>query len=89
MRLSTMNVPATLQPDGVTLLLEEKLALPPGPVSVTIQPAEPPSGPTMLEVLGRIHQEQLQRGRPAMTEEETAAEIAQMRDDEIAARILP
>jgi hypothetical protein len=81
MGLSTMNVPATLQPDGVTLRLEEKLALPPGPVSVTIQLAEPPSGPAMLEVLGRIHQEQLQRGRPAMTEEETAAEIAQMRDD--------
>jgi len=34
----------------------------------------------MLEVLSRIHQEQLQRGRQATTEDETAAEIAQMRD---------
>ena len=60
MGFSTMNVPATLQPDGVTLRLEEKLTLPPGRVKVTVQPAEPPSGPTMLEVLTRIHQEQLQ-----------------------------
>lgn len=82
MGLSTMNVPATLQSDGVTLRLEEKLTLPPGRVSVTIQPAEPRNGPTMLEVLGRIHQEQLQRGRQAMTEDEMAAEIAQMRDDD-------
>ena len=73
MGLSTMNVPATLQPDGVTLRLEEKLTLPPGRVSVTIQPTEPRSGPTMLEVLSRIHQEQLQRGRRAMTEEEMVA----------------
>jgi hypothetical protein len=33
-------------------------------------------------VLGRIHQEQFERGRQAMTEEEMAAEIAQMRDDD-------
>ncbi len=82
MGLSTMNVPATLQADGVTLRLEEKLTLPPGRVNVTIEPAEPRNGPTMLEVLGRIHQEQLQRGRRAMTEEEMAAEIARMRDDD-------
>ena len=38
----------------------------------------------MLEVLDRIHQDQQQRGRRPMTEEEMAAEIAQMRaeDDE-------
>ena len=77
-----MSVPATLQPDGVTLRLEEKLTLPPGRVNVTIQPAELPGGPTMLEVLSRIHEEQLQRGRRAMTEEEMAAEIAQMRDED-------
>lgn len=82
MGLSMMNVPATPEPDGVTLRLEEKLTLPPGRVSVTIQPVEPRSGPTMLEVLGRIHQEQFERGRPAMTEEEMAAEIAEMRDDD-------
>ena len=32
-----VHVTATLQPDGMTLRLEEKLALPPGRVNVTIQ----------------------------------------------------
>lgn len=82
MSLSAMNVSATLQPDGMTLRLEEKLALPPGRVSVTVQPEGPRNGPTMLEVLSRIHQEQTQRGRPVMTEEEMAAGIAQMHDDD-------
>src|SRR5438094_225950 len=80
----TITVEATLQPDGVTLQLEKKLALPPGRVTVTVQPMAPRSGPTMLEVLDRIHWHQQQRGRKPMTEEEMAAEIAQMRteDDE-------
>jgi hypothetical protein len=77
-----MNLAATLQADGVTLRLEEKVALPPGRVSLTIQSSEPRDGPTMLEVLKRIHQEQIERGRPAMREAEMAAEIAQMRDDD-------
>jgi hypothetical protein len=64
--------------------LEKKLPLPPGRVTLTVQPAIPSSGPTMLEVLDRIHRDQQQRGRKPMTEEEMAAEIAQMRgeDDE-------
>jgi hypothetical protein len=38
----------------------------------------------MLEVLDRIHQDQQQRGRRPMTDEEMAAEISQLRgeDDE-------
>jgi hypothetical protein len=81
---TTITVEATLQPDGMTLHLNKKLALPPGRVTVTVQPTGPGSGPTMLEVLDRIHQHQEQRGRSPMTEEEMAAEIAQMRgeDDE-------
>ena len=84
MTTTTITVEATLQPDGVTLHLEKKLTLPPGRVTVTVQPTEPGSGPTMLEVLDRIHRDQQQRGRRPMTEEEMAAEIAQMRgeDDE-------
>src|SRR5262249_6063250 len=76
---ATTAIPAeaTLQPDGVTLRLEN-LALAPGRVLVTVQPTESRSGPTMLEVLDRIHREQ-QRGRPPMSEEEMAAEIAQLR----------
>jgi hypothetical protein len=76
---TTITVEATLQPDGVTLRLETKLALPPGRVTVTVQPPGPGPGPTMLEVLDRIHQDQRQRGRTPMTEEEMAAEIAQLR----------
>src|SRR5437016_5106111 len=84
MTTTTITVEATLQPDGVTLQLEKKLSLPPGRVTVTVQPTGPGSGPTMLEVLDRIHRDQQQRGRKPMTEEEMAAEIAQMRgeDDE-------
>ncbi|HZT79900.1 MAG TPA: hypothetical protein VFA26_06750 [Gemmataceae bacterium] len=73
---------ATLQPDGVTLQLERRLALPPGRVTVTLQPTGPKSGPTMLEVLDRIHREQRQRGRTPLTEAEMAAEVARLRGEE-------
>src|SRR5215813_14163528 len=88
MATTTITAEATLQPDGVTLRLEKKLALAPGRVLVTVQPTESRSGPTMLEVLDRIHREQ-QRGRPPMSEEEMAAEIAQLRaeDDEYEERM--
>ncbi len=78
MTTPTITVEATLQPDGVTLHLEKKVALPPGRVTVIVQSSESVSGPTMLEVLDRIHRDQQQRGHRPMTEEEMAAEIAQM-----------
>ncbi len=76
---TTITVEATLQPDGVTLHLDKKLTLPPGRVTLTVQPRVPGSGPTMLEVLDRIHKDQQQSGRGPMTDEEMAAEIARMR----------
>lgn len=83
MTTQAITVEATLQPDGVTLQLEEKLSLPPGRVTITVQSTELRSGPTMLEVLERIHREQQRQGRKPMTEEEMAAEIARMcREDE-------
>jgi hypothetical protein len=82
MKTTTITTEATLQPDGVTLHLEKKLALPPGRVIVTVQPAGATPGPTMLEVLDRIHHEQRQRGRQPMTEEEMAAEIARLRAED-------
>ena len=84
MTTTTITVEATLQPDGLTLQLEKKLALPPGRVTVTVRPTGPGAGPTMLDVLDRIHRDQQQRGRSPMTEDEMAAEIAQVRgeDDE-------
>jgi hypothetical protein len=36
----------------------------------------------MLEVLDRIHRDQQQRGRRPMTEQEMAAEIAQLRAED-------
>src|SRR6266480_5905029 len=84
MTTTTITVEGTLQPDGATLHLEKKLALPPGRVTVTVQPTGPRSVPTMLEMLDRIHRDQQERGRRPMTEKEIAAEIVQMRgeDDE-------
>ena len=79
---TTITVEGTLQADGVTLRLETKLALPPGRVTVTVQPAAPVTGPTMVDVLDRIHREQQRRGRKPMTEEEMAAEIAALRADD-------
>lgn len=82
MTTTTTTVEATLLPDGVTLRLEEKLALPPGRVTVTVRPATSRTGPTMLEVLDRVHWDQQQRGRRPTTEEEMAAEIARMRAED-------
>lgn len=79
---TAITIEATLQPDGVTLQLEKKLDLPPGRVTVTVQPTGPRTGPTALEVLDRIHREQRLRGDRPMTEEEMAAEIAQMRAED-------
>lgn len=87
MTTSTITVEGTLQADGVTLQLEKKVALPPGRVTVTVQAAPPVqagAGPTMVEVLDRIHRDQQARGRKPMTEEQMAAEITELRagDDE-------
>src|SRR5947209_19179938 len=82
MAATTINSEGILQPDGMTLQREKKVSLPPGPVTVTVQPTGANAGPTMLEVLDRIHREQQQRGRRPMTEEEMAAEIAQMRSED-------
>lgn len=56
-------VPATLKPDG-TLELAQKPNLPPGPVTVTLQPA--PTGgtpqPELADVIDAIRQSQQARG---------------------------
>ena len=82
MTTPTTIVEATLQPDGMTLHLATKLALPPGRVTVTVQPTGPATGPTMLDVLDRIRHDQQQQGHRYPTEEEMVAEIAEMRADD-------
>lgn len=79
MATTTITIDATLQPDGVTVQLEKKITLPPGRVTVTVQPLATQPGPTMLEILDRIHLDQQQRQRRPMGDEEIAAEVAQMR----------
>ena len=73
---------ATLQPDGVTVQLDEKASLPPGRVMVTVETLRPRSKETMLEVLERIHREQRERGQVPMTEEEMEAEMAAARAED-------
>lgn len=82
MTTSPITIGGTLQSDGVTLQLEQRVALPPGRVTVTVQLASPGSGPSLLEVLDHIHRSQQQRGHKPMSEEEMAQEIAQMRAEE-------
>jgi hypothetical protein len=82
MTTTTITVEATLQVDGQTMRLAKKISLPPGPVTLTVQSREPKTGPTMMEVLDRIHQDQQQRGRKHMTEEEMASEISLMRTED-------
>lgn len=76
------TVDGTLQPDGVTVRLDQKLAVPPGRVTVEVRPAATNSGPGMLEVLDRIHRERQARGRVPPTEEETAREVERMRAED-------
>jgi hypothetical protein len=83
MPTTTITIEATLQPDGVTLHLDKKLTLPPGRVTLTVQPTGPGVGPTMLEVLDRIHRDQQQRGRRPRTEEDVVAELSEMRGDDV------
>ena len=90
MSTTSVIVKGTLQADGLTLRLEKKLAIPPERVTITVQPASTRNGPTMLETLDRIHADQKKRGRKPMTEEEMAAQIAHVRneDDETEARLV-
>ena len=77
-----ITVPATLHAEGVTLQLDEKVSLPPGRVTVTVEARGSGQGPGMLEVLDRIHREQRERGRRPITEEEMAAEITAARAEQ-------
>ena len=82
MNAPSVVVDATLQPDGLTLRLEKKLGLPPGPVTVLVQSLPTRTGSTMLETLDRIHREQQERGRKPVTEAEMADEIARTRAED-------
>ena len=82
MSATSITVAGTLDPDGVTVRLDRKVTLPPGPVTVTVYCQQPKDGPGVLEVLDRIHRAQQERGRRPPTEEETAEQIRRMREEE-------
>jgi hypothetical protein len=71
-----------IQLDG-TLLVEEKVSLPPGPVYVTVQPAAPrPPHRRTLDVLQEIWAEREALGVKGRSAEEIEAEINAMRDED-------
>ena len=85
MATDTIIIEGMLQADGVTLQLREKVDLPPGRVTVTVQPIQPMQSeakPTMVEVLELILREQQSRGRMPISEEQMAAEISALRTDD-------
>lgn len=70
-----------IRPDG-TLQVEEKVNLPPGPVSVTVQTAPSATGKRTLQVLEEIWAERDSRGMVGRSKEEIDAEINAMRDED-------
>ena len=82
MSTTTVVVRGTMKPDG-TLELEAPVALPPGPVQVTIQalPAPLSAGPGWWDVLQQIWREQAERGYQGRTREEIDADVQAMRDE--------
>ncbi|MHB8972319.1 MAG: hypothetical protein ACYC3X_15615 [Pirellulaceae bacterium] len=69
-----------VQPDG-TLQVEEKVKLPPGPVSITVEAAVATRKGT-LQVLEEIWAEREARGIVGRSKEEIDAEIDAMRDED-------
>ena len=67
-------VKGTLKPDG-TLELDDKPALPPGRVQVTVQPEVPVQKEDTWDVLQRIWAERKARGTPSRTREEIAERV--------------
>ncbi len=74
-------IPGQIRPGGM-LEVDQRVDLPPGPVTVTVQTVPPtPRRPT-LEVLGEIWAERKARGMVGRSRREIDAEIAAMRDED-------
>jgi hypothetical protein len=84
MTASAITVEATLQPDGVTLQLEKKLALPPGRVIVTVQSAElrSPTQETWWQYMQKARSQLEASGHRFMNEQEMTAWIEELRSDD-------
>ncbi len=70
-----------IRPDG-TLQVEEKVNLPPGPVSVTVQSVPAAARKRTIQVLEEIWAAREARGIVGRSKEEIDAEINAMRDED-------
>ncbi len=80
MATDTVIVQGTLKADGL-LELAGPVALPPGPVEVTVRAVAAPQSEDLLTLLARIRTEQQARGHVPRTREEIDAEVRTMRDE--------
>ncbi|MBI1916313.1 MAG: hypothetical protein HYS12_16515 [Planctomycetes bacterium] len=76
-----VEVQGTLQPDG-TLVLDEKPALPPGRVRVTVQPVLDYTQTPLWKFFEQLRAEQQARGFVPRSKEEIDADIAALREEE-------
>lgn len=81
MNAQQVVVHGQIRPDG-TLHVEEKVDLPPGPVSVTVQPVSAARRRRTLQVLEEIWSERNARGLVGRSKADVDAEIDAMRDED-------
>ncbi len=81
MTTNSVQIQGNLQPDG-TLLLKEKLNLPPGPVRVTVQPVFDYKETDMWKFFEQLRAERAAGGFVPRSQEEIDAYLATMRDDD-------
>ena len=81
MSTEPLVVHGQIRPDG-TLQVEEKVNLPPGPVTVTVQAMATPTGKRTLQVLQEIWAEREARGMVGRSAKEVDAEIDAMRNED-------
>lgn len=80
MSTDQVTVKGTLKADG-TLELDDKPALPPGPVQVIVKSMHPVQKENTWDVLQRVWDERKAQGMPSRTREEIDAEINEMRNE--------
>ena len=81
MSTQQVSLHGEIQPDG-TLQIEEKIDLPPGPVSVTVEAISTAARRRTMQVLGEIWAERKTRGIVGRSKEEIDAEIDAMRAED-------
>ena len=81
MSVQQIVIQGRIRPGG-TLEVDQKVDLPPGPVSVTLQTVPATTRKPTLEVLEEIWAQRKARGMVGRSREEIDAEIAGMRDED-------